>query len=144
MSLTKQIINKQLGNIVFEYFRPSLRGVLIDQEIFTRKGRNFTDTNSANLILGKILKERIDLDSDKFRKMAYEFDFYSILIMMKKDVDNEIFSCRLWNRKGIEKVLNNLYKKIDSNYRLAGRIKSLVQRLYLVSAWYNHNRYVKR
>jgi len=96
------------------------------------------------LILRKILKDRIGLDSDKLGKMAYEFDFYTILMMMKKEVDNEILSCKLWNKKGIEKVLNNLYKKIESNHRFTGRIKALVQRLYLVSAWYNKNRYIKR
>jgi asparagine synthase (glutamine-hydrolysing) len=155
-------------------FRASLRGALIDQEIFTRKVRNFSDTVNSNLILPftnqkvaqyfsklpekylfnrkefknklilrKILKERIDLDSDKLGKMAYEFDFYSILMMMKRDVDNEIFSCKLWNKEGIEKVLNNLYKKINSIHRLAEKVKALVQRLYLISAWHNKNRYVK-
>ena len=168
-------------NLDYFDFRASLRGVLIDQEIFTRKVRNFADVNNANLILPwtneevakyfsklpekhlfdrkefknklilrKILKNRIGLDSDKLGKMAYEFDFYSVLMMMKKDVDNEILSCKLWDRiwdrkgKGIEKVLSNLYKKIDSNHRLTGRIKALIQRLYLVSAWYNNNKYVKR
>jgi len=162
-------------NMDYFDFRASLRGVLIDQEVFTRKVRNFSVTNNANLILPwanekvakyfsklpekylfdrqefknklilrKILKERIDLDSDKLGKMAYEFDFYSILMMMKKDADNEILSCKLWNEKGIEKVLSNLYKKIDSNHRLVGRIKALVQRLYLISAWHNKNKYIKR
>ncbi len=118
---------------VAQYFSKLPEKYLFDRKEFKNK-----------LILRKILKERIDLDSDKLGKMAYEFDFYTILMMMKKEVDNEILSCKLWQSKGIEKVLNNLYKKIDSNHRLSGKIKALVQRLYLISAWYNINRYAKR
>jgi len=156
-------------------FRASLRGVVIDQEIFIRKVRNFADVTNSNLILPwtnqmvakyfsklpekylfsrtefknklilrKILKDKIGLNSDKVGKMFYEFDFFSILMMMKKEVDEEILSCKLWRERGIKKVLTNLYKKIDSNHRLNRIIKVLVQRLYLISAWYNHNRYVKR
>ncbi len=161
-------------NLDYFDFRASFRGVIIDQEIFTRKVRNFTDIINSNmilpwtnqkvakyflilpekylfdrktfknkLILRNILKEKIGLDSDKIGKMVYEFDFYSILMMMKHEVDHEILSCKLWDRKGIEKVLNHLYQKINSNHRLSMRIKYLVQRIYLISAWYNKNSYVK-
>lgn len=96
------------------------------------------------LILRKMLKERIGLDSDILGKMAYEFDFFGILMMMKQNVDYEILACSLWDSNGIKKVLNELYGKISSNHRSSLRIKALVQRLYLISAWYSKNRYVKR
>jgi len=118
---------------VAQYFSKLPEKYLFDRKEFKNK-----------LILRKILKERIGLDSDKLGKMAYEFDFYAILMMMKKEVDNEILSCELWRSKGIDKVLANLYRKINSNHKQAQRVKALVQRLYLISAWYNNNRYVKR
>lgn len=132
-SYSINLIHPFANQKVAQYFSKLPEKYLFDRKEFKNK-----------LILRKILKERIELDSDKLGKMAYEFDFYSILMMMKKDVDTEILSCKLWNNEGIEKVLNNLYKKINSNHRLAGRIKALVQRLYLLSAWYNKNKYIKR
>ena len=118
---------------VAQYFSKLPEKYLFDREKLINK-----------LILRKILKDRIGLDSDKLGKMDYQFDFYSFLMMMKKDVDSEILDCKLWKEKGIEKVLNNLYKKINANHMLSGRIKKLVQRLYLISSWYNKNMYVKR
>lgn len=184
---TKQILNNSFNvhnywkNIDIERksldyfdFRASLRGVIIDQEIFTRKVRNFADMTSSNLILPwtnqkvaqyfsklpekylfdrkefknklilrKILKEKINLDSDKLGKMAYEFDSYGILMMMKSEVDHEIISCKLWGENGIKKILNHLYRKVNSQNRMSKKAKFLILRLYLISAWFNKNRYVK-
>jgi len=166
-------IDQQNRHLDYLDLRASMRGVILDQEVFTRKVRNFADITNSNiilpwtnqkvaeyfsslpekylfdrkglknkLILRKMLKEKIGLDSDKLGKMAYGFNFYTILMMMKKDVDHEILSCKLWNEKGIKKVLNRLYKKIESNHKSTERVKALVQRLYLISAWYNKNKYV--
>lgn len=96
------------------------------------------------LILRKMLKERIGLDSDKLGKMAYVFDFYSILMLMRKEVDHEILSCRLWDSTGVSEVLDSFYSKIAANPTKAEKVTTLLQRLYLVSIWYNQNRYVKR
>jgi asparagine synthase (glutamine-hydrolysing) len=158
-------------NLDYFDFRASLKGTMLEQGIFTRKIRNFSDVIDSNiilpwtnhkvaeyfsklpekylfdrktfknkLILRKILKERIGLDSDQLGKMAYEFDFFSLIMMMKENVDNEILSCKLWNKKGVEKLLNYFYNNIDSRKR----ITNIIQRIYLISAWYNHNRYVKK
>ncbi|MEA2018415.1 MAG: asparagine synthase-related protein [Campylobacterota bacterium] len=166
-------IDVERNNFDYLDFRASLRGTLIDQEIFTRKIRNFADITNSNLILPwtnqkvaqyfsklperylfdrkelknklilrKILKNKIGLDSDKLGKMAYSFDFYAILMMMKDYVDNQILFCKLWNNIEIKKLLNSFYHKIDSNHRLSWRYKTLVQRLYLISVWYNTNKYV--
>ena len=162
-------------NLDYFDFRASIRGIILDQEMYTRKIRNFSSITSSNLILPwtnqkvakyfsklpekqlfdrkkfknklvlrELLKDKLDLDSDKLGKLAYDFDFYSILMEMKKEVDHEILSCRLWNKNGIEKILASLYHKIDSNHKYRLRLTYLVQRLYLISAWYNHNKYVKR
>ena len=73
------------------------------------------------LILRKMLKERIGLDSDKLGKMAYVFDFYSIRMLMRKEVDHEILSCGLWNSMGVSKVLDSFYSKIAANPEKAER-----------------------
>jgi asparagine synthase (glutamine-hydrolysing) len=96
------------------------------------------------LILRKMLKERIGLDSDKLGKMAYVFDFYAILMLMRKEVDEEILSCGLWDSRGVTEVLDSFYRKIAANPAKAEKITTLLQRLYLISIWYNQSRYVKR
>lgn len=156
-------------------FRASIRGVILDQEMFTRKIRNFSDVYKSNLILPftnekvvsyfynlpekylfdrknfrnklilrEILHNRVNLNSDKLGKMAYVFDFYSVLMMMKEEVDKEILTCKLWNEKGITKLLDSFYKKIEKKHIMENDFQRLIQRLYLISAWYNNNRYVKR
>ena len=94
------------------------------------------------LLLRTMLKDRIGLDSDKLGKKAYGFNAYGILMMMKKEVDQEIVSCELWNKKEVEKLLSTLYRKIDAKHQSISRLKSIVQRLYLISAWYNKSKYV--
>lgn len=34
--------------------------------------------------------------------------------------------------------------KINLNHRLIDKMKSLIQRLYLINTWYNKNRYIER
>ena len=92
------------------------------------------------LILRKILKDKIGLDSDKLGKMAFSFDFFSILMMMRSEVVREIIECKLWNREEIEYKVLSLIKY--SNRYSKNRV--LLQRLYLISAWYNKSRYIKK
>ncbi len=96
------------------------------------------------LPLRKLLHEKIDINSDSLGKMAYEFDYYSILMMMRNDVDHEILSCKLWRKDEVKRILDSLYAKIDLNHRLSGKIKAFVQRVYLISAWHNRNKYLKK
>ena len=141
MRKAKNLANINNINLIFpftnhkvtEYFSKLPEKYLFNRDEFKNK-----------LIFRKILRDRISLDSDKLGKMVYSFDFYSILMKMKKEVDHEILSCKLWNKNGIEKILASLYHKIDSNHKYRLRLTYLVQRLYLISAWYNHNKYVKR
>lgn len=129
------------SNIVFpwadrevaEYFYNLDNKYLFDQKLLKNK-----------LILRQVLKERLDLDSDKLGKLGYSFDYWKVLQMMIKEVENNILECKLWNKKEIEKLFNRLYAKAKRNDRFANRAKSLIQRLYLISAWYNNNKYIER
>jgi asparagine synthase (glutamine-hydrolysing) len=98
------------------------------------------DTLENKLVLRKMLKDRLGLDSTKIGKMPYSFDFFTILMLMKKEVFQEVLECQLWDRVAIEKVFTKLYKSAE----IKGKDKVLAQRLYLISIWFNRNKYVKK
>ncbi len=118
---------------VATYFSTLPENILFDRKSFKNK-----------LLLRKILKEKIDLDSDKLGKKAFEFDFYSLLLMMKQEVNNEILTCGLWDSKGISAILDRLYNISDSNSMFYRNGKYLIHRLFIISLWFNQNKYVKK
>ena len=117
---------------------------------------NFIENNKKEII--KVLESAInrlidktnftvlllDLDNDKLGKLGYTFDYCDILQKMSEDVKEHIVECKLWNKQEIEKLFNRLYERAKKNDRYANRAKSLIQRLYLISAWYNNNKYIER
>jgi len=98
-------------------------------------------TRKNKLILRKILKNKIDLDSDSIGKKGYVFDYSSLLTSIFPDVTREIHSCRLWKTSEIRSTCKRLeYKVLNTNDNSAAKI--LYLRLYLVSAWLNRNKYI--
>ena len=93
------------------------------------------------LLLRKILKEELGLDSDALGKFSYGFDAFGFLQKMEKEARREILECKLWDSRGVKTVLSRLEEGIRKRKRI---FRKLWVRLYLLSAWYNHNRYVKR
>lgn len=118
---------------VAEYFYNIDNKYLFDKENLKNK-----------LLLREILKKRLNLDSDKLGKLGFTFNFWKILRLMKDQVRDEILSCKLWDEKNIEIVFNRLFQRALKNDRFSNRPKALIQRLYLLSAWYNKNRYINR
>ncbi|HIP51462.1 MAG TPA: hypothetical protein EYG94_05160 [Campylobacterales bacterium] len=114
---------------VAQYFASLPEKYLIDRKEFKNK-----------LLLRKILKNKINLDSDKMGKKAFAFDFFVILLSMKDEALSEILSCKLWERKEIETLTKKLFNSTPSNEKST----ILLQRLYLISSWYNKNKYIKR
>jgi len=110
---------------------------LPERYLFDRK------TFKNKLILRKILKDFLDLDCDKIGKFSYPFDAFGLLMKMEDHIKDEIFSCKLWNRKEIEKLYKSFLEKINKNKKYR-RLKSLIVRLYLISAWFNHSKFVLR
>ncbi len=96
---------------------------------------------SNKLLLRKILKERLGLDSDALGKFSYGFNAYGLLNSMKNRVTEEILDCSLWNPQEAEKILKKLEEGASKGKRL---FRKLWVRLYLISAWHNHNQYVRR
>jgi asparagine synthase (glutamine-hydrolysing) len=153
--------------------RAFVRGRVVDQEVFIRKVRNFSDVSSSNLvlpftnprvaeyfakmpeqylydrrnlknklILRELLKKRIGLDSDAIGKKGFSYDYRAL---MKENWDwfmDEIRSCRFWDKAGLEMVLPRLERAVLNGHRRAFMAEHLIYRLYLISAWFNHNKYV--
>ncbi len=91
------------------------------------------------LLLRKILKERLGLDSDALGKYSYGFDAFTFLQKIPGRVREEILSCPYWNRQGVEEVLNTLMTRIERHPVRYRRLKNLVVRLYILSAWLNRS-----
>ncbi|PMP68645.1 MAG: hypothetical protein C0190_01415 [Thermodesulfobacterium geofontis] len=92
------------------------------------------------LLLRKILKERLNLDSDLIGKYSYGFSAYQFLKPILNIVENEILNCKLWDKKGIKVFWKELKERSDKEkiYR------KILVRLFLISAWYNHNFYLRK
>lgn len=129
------------SNIIFPWADSSVANYFYnvdDKYLFDKK-------NLKNkLILRDLLNKRLGLDSDKLGKLGYTFDFWKILNLMSGDVKNEILTCKLWNVNEVEVLLKRLYRRGVKNDRFANRARSLIHRLYLLSAWHNKNKYVNR
>lgn len=160
-------------NLDYLDLRASIRGGIIDQEVFLRKVRNFTNAIEANLvlpwasknvaqyfatmpenylfdrklfknkiILRKILKDRIGLDSDKLGKMGFSYDIASIILKNWDWVMFQIGNCSLWSKKETYKILNNL-KYIAENKKINSLTSIfLINYILLISFWNNKCKYI--
>lgn len=107
-------------------------GSLDEFEVLDRK--NFRN----KLPLRRLLLERLEIDSDKIGKFSYGFPILSFLAMMKDKVKEEVLSCKLWERKGIErfwKILEERAKKDKIWQKIYGR-------LFFLSAFINYSKYL--
>ena len=106
---------------------------LPEKELFDR--RNFQN----KLFFRKILKEKLDYEADKPRKFSYPADIFSLIMKMEDYVKEELFSCSLWEKKGLSALLKRLLKEVSSkDGSISKRAKNLLIRLFLLSAWYNN------
>lgn len=100
-------------------------------------------TLKNKLILRKMLKERIGLDSDVVGKRGYGIDSLALLNMLMNHVLYEISVCPFWDSNLAVRRAKLLRKKANSNTKYYDLARKLLQRLYLLSMWLNHNRYIK-
>jgi asparagine synthase (glutamine-hydrolysing) len=96
------------------------------------------------LILRKILKERLGLDSDAVGKMGWTYDSHSIVIHNWGYLTDEIYACTLWHQPGLVKLVNRLRNRMDGKGWGAGASGRLLYRIYLISAWFNYNTFLQR
>jgi len=55
----------------------------------------------------------------------------------------EIYSCKLWDREGVQKVVSSMRKRMDGKGWGAGASGKMIYRLYLWSGWMNKNKYIR-
>ncbi|MEN3039574.1 MAG: asparagine synthase-related protein [Candidatus Kryptonium sp.] len=101
--------------------------ILFDRNLFRNK-----------IPLRELLKKHLDLDSDKLGKYSYGFDAYALLKKMPGKVDEEIISCKLWNKREAERLCVYLRNRDKKKF-----FRNLLIRLFILSTWYNHNRYLR-
>ena len=115
---------------VAEYFAK-----MPEQHLFDRK------TLKNKLILRKILKDRIALDSDALGKLGFSYDSRSIVLQNWDWMLQEMQQCTLWHQPGLVKVINRMKARMNGKGWGAGSAGRLLYRIYLLSAWHNKNRY---
>lgn len=116
---------------VVEYFKK-----MPEQYLFDRK------TLKNKLILRKILKERIGLDSDALGKLGFSYDSRSIVLQNWDWMHQEMQQCPLWEQAGLLKVITRMKNRMNGTGWGAGAAGRLLYRIYLLSAWYNQNQYI--
>lgn len=89
-----------------------------------------------------MLNNRIGLDSDAIGKKGFSYDYSALMKENWRWFLGEIRSCRLWDKKGLEQVLRRLEGVVARGNRRAFMAEHLIYRLYLISAWFNHNKYI--
>lgn len=115
---------------VASYFSEMPEKYLFDKKILRNK-----------ILLRNILKNKIDLDSDKLGKKAFSYDLELFVIKNLENILLTISDCSYWNKNGLEKLLNRFGKIIIQNQKKSGKVIHLIYRLYLISSWLNKNRY---
>ncbi|MBK7541326.1 MAG: hypothetical protein IPP10_13955 [Candidatus Competibacteraceae bacterium] len=128
------------SNIIFPWSNSEVAtycSKLPEKYLFDRK------TLKNKLILRKMLNERIGLDSDVIGKRGYGIDTLAILNLLMDHVTSEIAACSYWNKKAAIEQANALRKKANSNAKYYDLARKLLQRLYLLSMWLNHNSYLR-
>lgn len=117
--------------IVAEYYAQ-----LPEEYLFERK------TLKNKIILRKILKERIGLDSDAVGKMGWTYDSSSIVLQNWEWMLHEIQHCPLWDQPSLMKIVIRMRKRMNGKGWGAGAAGRSLYRVYLISAWYNKNKYI--
>ena len=96
----------------------------------------------SKLILREILKSRIGLDSDKLGKMGWAYDSGNIVLQNWSDIMFEIQACKLWCQVDLLKILNRMRNRMNGKGWGAIASGRYIYRIYLISCWYNHNKYL--
>ena len=117
---------------VAEYFSK-----MPEQYLFDRK------TLKNKLVLRKILKDRIGLDSDKLGKMGmgWSSNASSIVLNNWDWMLQEMQQCTLWNKTGLVKVVKRMKNSMNGTGWGAGAAGRLISKIYLLSAWYNQTKF---
>lgn len=111
---------------IAQYFSSMPESYLVDR----KKGTN-------KLLLRHMLKERIGLDSDSIGKKGWVVNHDKIVANNMDYMKNEIFSCTLWGKPGIETLVSRFEGAARGSGWRARTSLRMLYRLFLISGWYN-------
>ena len=98
---------------------------------------------ALNVLTRKFLRDRIGLDSDVLGKQSFSYDSHSILLQNWDWMLREMLQCPLWRQVGLVQFIARLKEVMQSQHKYADLSGRLIYRTYLLSAWYNRNRYLQ-
>lgn len=99
-------------------------------------------SNTNKVFLRELLKNKLDLDSDKIGKMGWTFDVGGIIISNLSWIKSEVFECNLWNAKQADELINRFLVTAKSKKKYSKFSAKMIYRIFLISLWYNHNGYI--
>ena len=166
-------IGKEREGMELFDFKTSILTPIVASELHIRKARNFADSISGNLILPfmeksvgsyfqnvpekylfdrvslknklilrNILKKNIDLDSDVIGKMGWTYNSSCIVSKNLEFMLFEIDKCSFWSESK-NAVIDRLKNQISGNGWSSVMASKMIYRLFLLSGWYNSNRFLK-
>jgi asparagine synthase (glutamine-hydrolysing) len=131
-SINSNLILPFANHQIAEYFAKMPENYLFDRLTLKNK-----------LILRKILKKQINLDSDKVGKMGWSYDSSSVVIQNWEWMYQEIKECNLWSQPGLLKVIARLKNRALGTGWAASTSERLLYRIFLLSCWHNHNKFLR-
>ncbi|WP_010628920.1 asparagine synthase-related protein [Halomonas sp. KM-1] len=129
------------GNLVLPFSNFQVAGYfskMPEKYLFDRESKK------NKLILRKILKDRLGLDSDALGKMGYSYDSSSVIINNWDFIVEEIYSCNLWDKIGLKYVINRMHGNMERKGWSGKAAGQFLNRIYLLSAWYNNCQYLRK
>ena len=130
-SIGSKLILPFANQKVAEYFNKLPETYLFDRKQLKNK-----------IILREILKSQIGLDSDKLGKMGWVYDSRNIVLQNWIYIMIEIQACKLWCQVDLLKILNRMRNRMNGKGWGAIASGRYIYRIYLISSWYNHNKYL--
>lgn len=101
-------------------------------------------SNKNKIFLRELLKNKLELDSDKIGKMGWTFDVGGIIISNLNWIKSEVFECELWNTNQTDELINRFLLVAKSEKKYSKFSAKMIYRIFLISLWYNHNQFIKR
>lgn len=132
-STNSNLIFPWANQALADYFSKLSEKYLVDRKNLKNK-----------LILRKILKKEIDIDSDEIGKLPFSYDSKSLIENNLEWVEEVIFSCNYWEKKNIKKFYNTHKKTVLDGGKHSSRSSDLIYRLLLISLWLNFSKNLAR
>ena len=127
------------SNLVLPFANQQVAGYFAkmpEQHLFDRKALK------NKLILRKILKDRIGLDSDALGKMGYIYDNKTVILTNKNWIQDNIESCEHWDNQQVLSIINRLYLNVQSKGLKSKLARMNLYRVFILTCWLNNSKYI--